>query len=135
MGVFYGAGAMRILPKTFPGWQAVGRFLFLLGLLLLGGSAHSAELATRPLTATGDLSAQMVEGISRFLDDETRTAAQERPRFWSRATGSPAAYNMSVQTNRQRLRARLGLVDERIRPNELEIVAGASGSPVLAETI
>lgn len=72
-----------------------------------------ALTGTRPLTITGDLAAQMVAGIDRFLTKQTEVAAQERNRHWQRDFSSPDAYSDSVEPNRQRLRRLLGAVDPR----------------------
>ncbi len=86
---------------------------------------------TAPLTATGDLSAQMVEGIDRWLMHETARTATNRARYWPRDFSSPAAYEKSVEPNRERLRRMIGAVDER-DPNTslLSVLPVGGGVPL-----
>jgi dienelactone hydrolase len=70
---------------------------------------------TQPFTATGDLSAQMVEGIDRFLMRETREAVAKR--------GKPG---------REQLRKIIGAVDPRMKVDALELVATTSRAARLA---
>ena len=92
-----------------------------LGLLavvvqLARAAEEIAPLAgTQPLTLTGDLSAQMVAGIDKFLMRETEKSIAGRAQFWKRDFSSPEAYEKSVQPNRERLRQIIGAVDERLR--------------------
>ncbi len=83
---------------------------------------------TLALEAKGDLAAEMVEGIHRYLDRATQQAAANRERFWNRDYSSPSAYERSVEPNRERLRSILGVVDERVPIGDLELVA-TTGSP------
>ena len=86
---------------------------------------------TQPLTLQGDLSAQMVAGIDRFLTRETEQAVGERLRYWRRDFSSVAAYDESVRTNRERLRTIIGAVDTRLPATALEFISSTS-SPVTA---
>ncbi|HEY2587579.1 MAG TPA: dienelactone hydrolase family protein [Tepidisphaeraceae bacterium] len=69
---------------------------------------------TQPLTAQGDLAAQMVAGIDRFLIQKTQEAAQHRPAVPDRA----------------RLAKILGLVDPRTPFDAPELIA-ATNAPAL----
>src|SRR6185436_9739753 len=69
---------------------------------------------TKPLTNSGDLSAQMVAGIDRFLLREIDSTAVARTNFWKRDFSSREAYEKSVAPNRERLRKLIGAVDERV---------------------
>ena len=55
-------------------------FLGALGISALCHTVVAALPGTRPLTVDGDLSAQMVAGISRFLDRQIESAVQQRPK-------------------------------------------------------
>ena len=55
-------------------------FLSALGISALCHTVVAALPGTRPLTVDGDLSAQMVAGISRFLDRQIESAVQQRPK-------------------------------------------------------
>lgn len=74
----------------------------------------------------GDLSWQMVEGMHRFLLRRTEEAARERAGLWKRDYGSVEAYARSVLPNRERLRHLIGMVDQRVPPQEPELVGSVS---------
>jgi len=69
---------------------------------------------TNPLTREGDLVAQMVEGIRRFLANQTATSAEKRGALWSRDYSSRAAYESSISPQRERFRQIIGVIDPRI---------------------
>src|SRR4051812_38324518 len=69
---------------------------------------------TRELTAKGDLAAQMVAGIDRYLMREIAASVEKRKQYWKPAFTSPEAYEKSIQPNRERLRKILGAVDPRL---------------------
>ena len=69
---------------------------------------------SRELTATGDFSVQMVEGVSRFLDEQLAAAVENRASFWDPDFSSPAAYEDSLGANRQRLARMVGTIDPRV---------------------
>src|ERR1051325_9988531 len=58
---------------------------------------------TQSLTLTGDLSAQMVAGIDRFLDRELEASVAKRAEFWKRDFTSPDAYEKSAAPNREHM--------------------------------
>ncbi|MBX9789501.1 MAG: dienelactone hydrolase family protein [Pirellulales bacterium] len=73
---------------------------------------------TAQLTAEGDLAAQMVDGIDRFLLRETELSVERRARHWQRDTSSVEAYEKSIAANRARLTKIIGVVDERVSAGE-----------------
>ncbi|MCB1121825.1 MAG: hypothetical protein KJT03_09775, partial [Verrucomicrobiae bacterium] len=75
---------------------------------------------TKPLTMEGDLSAQMVAGIDRFLMRMTDESVEQREQYWRRDFSSDQAYAASLLPNRERLRKILGVVDERLPVTALE---------------
>jgi dienelactone hydrolase len=89
---------------------------------------------TQPLTLTGDLSAQMVAGIDRFLTSETEHSIGERHRWWQRDFSSVEAYDKSVQPNRERLRRIVGAADARLPVTALEIMGSTASPAKIAET-
>ena len=68
---------------------------------------------TAPLTLQGDLAAQMVAGIDRFLARQLEAVVGRRPGRWQRDFASPEAYEASVAAKRERLCKIIGLVDQR----------------------
>ena len=89
---------------------------------------------TKPLTLQGDLSAQMVAGVDRFLKREIERAIVERQKSWQRDFSSREAYEKSVEPNRQRLRRIIGAVDPRLPVTALEWVGGTTQPALVAET-
>lgn len=96
--------------------------------------AEAGLPGTTELRLEGDLSAQMVAGIDRFLMRETERAAEERAKLWKRDFTSRAAYEQSVQANRERLRKAIGAVDARLPVRELEYLSSTSWPAKIAET-
>src|SRR5436189_6373963 len=78
---------------------------------------------TQPLMMEGDIAAAMVAGIDKFLLREIELSVERREKFWNRDFTSPEAYNKSIEPNRQRLKKILGVVDERVPFDALELVA------------
>jgi dienelactone hydrolase len=123
---------MRTRASALP-----GGIVTLAGLLAFTASLHAqAPLpGTVPLTLQGDLSAQMIAGIDRFLEAETVRAASGREAFWRPDfSGDRAAYERSVQPNRDRLTPMLGLIDPRVPDIEVEFVASVALPALVAET-
>jgi cephalosporin-C deacetylase-like acetyl esterase len=89
---------------------------------------------TKPLTRDGDLAAQMVEGIDKYLMHELAASVEKRKQYWKPDFSSLEAYRKSVQPNRERLKKILGVVDERVSPVVMEYVSEGSPSALVAET-
>ena len=100
------------------------------------GSAQNVEVlpGTPPLALQGDLSAQMVAGIDKFLSREIEHSIAGRQKSWNRDFSSPAAYDKSVEVNRERLRKIIGAADARLRVAELELMGSTVHGAKLAET-
>lgn len=75
-----------------------------------------------PLVSQGDLSAQMVEGIDRWLDAETARAKETRREKWKLDASTGEAWDKSLGPKRELLRRIIGAVDERA-PGAMEVVA------------
>ncbi len=92
--------------------------------LLASISVRGQQLPdTKPLTMEGDLAAQMVEGIDRFLMAQTNASLQSRPALWNRDLSSPDAYEKSIAPHRASLAKILGVVDVREKFDSPELVA------------
>src|SRR5947207_485167 len=89
---------------------------------------------TQPLTMTGDLSAQMVAGIDRFLMEQTKSIAAERAKNWKRDFSSPEACERSIQTNRAQLAKIIGAIYQLVPCTELEFLSDTAHEAKLAET-
>jgi dienelactone hydrolase len=115
--------------------RAIPLAALVLGITLPLQAEEPAVLpGTKPLTATGDLSAQMRTGIDRLAARENENAARERSRFWKRDLSSPEAYVRSVAPNRERLARIMGLADKCLPVDPLEFVATTAAPSLLAET-
>jgi dienelactone hydrolase len=69
---------------------------------------------TAPLEVRGDLAAQMVEGIHRYLDRATSVSVESREKLWKRDYRSTERYSQSIAPNRDHLRTIIGAVDQRL---------------------
>jgi dienelactone hydrolase len=89
--------------------------------------------SSKPLTEKGDLSALMVEGIDRFLTEETGRVSEARAALWHRDFSSPDAFRKSVAVQCDFLSQRLGVVDERLKP-EMEVLTSRNLEQLKVET-
>jgi dienelactone hydrolase len=110
----------------------------LLLVVILSASALAPLCAeplpeTKPLTRDGDLAAQMVEGIDKYLMRELATSVEKRKQYWKPDFSSVEAYRKSVQPNRERLKKILGVVDKRVSPVVMEYVGEGTPSALVAE--
>jgi dienelactone hydrolase len=105
----------------------------LLAWLSIDELAAQALPNTAKLTAEGDLSKQMVDGIRRYLLVETASSVTQRTRFWQRDFSSEKAYNRSLEGNRNRLRQMIGAVDPLVPNPRFQVITLPGESGVLAE--
>src|SRR5438132_13246609 len=75
---------------------------------------------TKPLTEHVDYSVRMREGIEKYLLREIAASVETRKTLWKRDFSSRAAYEKSVEPNRDRFRRMIGVVDARRPVGELE---------------
>ena len=79
--------------------------------------AHAAEVETfantKPLKLQGDIASTLVDGVDKFLLRQLEQSIAKRAKYWNRNFESAAAYNRSIQANRQRLAHILGVRDKR----------------------
>ena len=88
---------------------------------------------TAPLTWEGDLSERMMDGAHRFVERKLDESVQNRERFWHRDFTSRQAYERSVEDNRQRFMASIGVVDPRV-PVAIERFGDNDDTATVAET-
>ncbi len=115
---------MRILSFAFAMWLALAGF----------ADAQVALPDAQPLTLEGDIAAQLVDGVDRFLLREIEQSVAGRAKYWQRDLSTPAAYDASVKKNRDRLSHIIGLRDTRVALDSLEFVSSTSASDKVAET-
>src|SRR6266478_1209207 len=87
---------------------------------------------TRLLTWQGDLSERMMDGAHRFVEGRIAESIQSRQRYSKRDLSSRAAYEQSVEANRNRLKTIAGVADKR-DPVVMERFAHGDDSPLVAE--
>ena len=87
---------------------------------------------TKSLDEKGDLARLMVDGIHTYLDRELAAAPKKRDELWKADFASKDALVKSLPAKRDRLKAILGVVDARVKPN-LEYVSGPGKPSLLAE--
>jgi len=124
-------------PLTDP--QVVDLFAYLQGdgpLAAAVGVPADVLPGTAALDKQGDLAAEMVAGIDRFLLREIETSVEKRAALWKRDTSAPDAYLKSVEPHRERLKKMLGIVDERSKDSapEFPVAAGQAG-PVASSAV
>jgi len=68
---------------------------------------------TQPLTRGGDIASELVTAADLFLRRQLKQSKPLRARNWHRDLSSPAAYQDSIEPNRQKLRQILGITDRR----------------------
>src|SRR5258708_5493102 len=99
----------------------------ILRVCIFGTSANAADVAslpgTQPLVAEGDLTAQMLDGIDKYLDRQTAASIEKRAAFWKRDGSSPENYEKSIAPNRAHLASILGVVDQRVKFDSPELIA------------
>jgi len=115
---------MRILNLAFAIWFVLAGF----------ADAQAILPDAMPLTLEGDIAAQLVDGVDRFLLREIEQSVSGRAKHWQRDLSSPAAYDASVKKNRDRLSQIIGLRDTRIALDSLEFVSSTTTSDKVAET-
>lgn len=103
------------------------------GLLFPALGSAQALPGTKLLEGKDDWAKVMVEGIDRYLSKQTELAAKDRAKFWKPDFSSVAAFDTSVQPNRQRLRTMIGAVDDRV-PVKMEYVSMTDQPALAAET-
>jgi dienelactone hydrolase len=89
---------------------------------------------TTPLRQTGDLTERTIAGAVAFMAKEVRHAAALRGEMWKPDYTSRQAYEASVEPNRKRFSASIGLADERVRIDDLQLVATVSQPALVADT-
>jgi dienelactone hydrolase len=85
---------------------------------------------TEKLTMQGDIAAQLVAGVDKFLLREIDKSVERRAQFWKRDFSSPEAYNKSIEPNRKRLAHILGIRDPRV-PFDAPERIGSAVQPAL----
>jgi dienelactone hydrolase len=101
---------------------------------LLVSAEETARLpGTAPLTWQGDLSDKMMQGLHGFIEAKIAHSLEKRSAHWKRDCSSAAAYEQSIQANRQRFQKIIGVVDARL-PVRMERFGEDEAPALVAET-
>src|SRR4051812_30620072 len=88
---------------------------------------------THPLNHTRDIASQLVSGVDAFLLKQIDKSVAMRGRHWNRGFSSIAAYNRSIESNRERLKFIIGARDQRAAFESPELVVAVGKSQLIAE--
>jgi len=96
-------------------------------IVLVFSRAHGEDATplpgTGPLTISGDIASELVDGVDRFLLAEIEKSIGRREQYWNRDTSSAERYNASLEPNRKRLAFILGVRDPRVAFDGPELMA------------
>lgn len=102
---------------------------------LSAGGAEPVPLSgTKPLVGERDFSSEMRASFRRFFQAQIDDSIRSRASHWNRDFSSRAAYEKSIEPNRERLRKIIGVVDPRIKFSAPELVATVDRPALIAET-
>lgn len=120
-------------------------FLALTAALALGSrvgthATHGQIPASQPLAETAalewpeeDLSGRLMDGAHRFVERQIADVQARAGQFWKYDRSSPAAWEASLEDNRDRLREIIGASDRRVAP-ALERYGDDDNPALVAET-
>ncbi len=86
-------------------------------------SAPTTLKGTGQLSMEGDIAAQLVAGVDKFLLREIEASADNRERFFRRDLAGFRRYNDGLEPNRKRLAHILGMRESRPQNTTPELVA------------
>lgn len=123
---------MTLNLKCFKHLISLFLLLCILHYRILASDYASTLPDTQILLIKDDIASLMIEGIDRFLLRQTELSVEKRAKYWNRNFESPSAYNLSIQTNRERLAYILGVRDKLSTNAEPEIFTRLSGNTIIA---
>ncbi len=88
---------------------------------------------TQPLTWDGDLAERMMDGAHKYVERIIAESVEARRKYWKRDLSSRAAYEKSVEPNRDRFLKTIGVVDSRVTA-DMERFGGDDNPALVAET-
>ncbi|MCC6493523.1 MAG: prolyl oligopeptidase family serine peptidase [Pirellulales bacterium] len=97
-------------------------------------SSRAPLAGTRELTISQPLDEAMVDGIGRFAVRALAESEQARDAAWKTGNQSADGDRKTMDERRERFRAMIGAVDERVAADGFEIVARAGGDGVVARS-
>lgn len=87
---------------------------------------------TAPLQWQDNLADKMMAGLHTYIEEKIDQSLGKRLQYWKRDCSSPAAYEKSIEPNRQRFRKAIGVVDSRV-PVRMERFGEDEASALVAE--
>src|SRR6266566_2086430 len=88
---------------------------------------------TQPLTWDGDLAERMMDGAHKYVERIIMESVEARRKYWKRDLSSRAAYEKSVEPNRDRFLKIIGVVDSRV-PVDVERFGDDDNPALVTET-
>src|ERR1700720_3635881 len=101
--------------------------------LLQAAPAPPPLPGTQPLTWDGDLAERMMDGAHEYVERIILESVEARRKYWKRDLSSRAAYEKSVEPNRERFLKIIGVVDPRV-PVDMERFGDDDNPALIAET-
>lgn len=89
---------------------------------------------TKALTLEGDITDKLVADADKFVLRQVENSLEKRAQYWNRDSANRGAYEDSVKKNRERLSYILGVRDERVAFDDLNVISGTSGHVAIAES-
>jgi dienelactone hydrolase len=116
---------MLSLPSAAMRARILFSLLVVIGLTRTLAQNNAPLPQTSPLTITGDLSAQMVEGIDRWLMRETERVATNRMRVWESGLSSELSRKAFEENKRRQLREMIGAVEATVPNPQFQFIGEA----------
>lgn len=88
---------------------------------------------TQPLNRDDNLPMENLKAVDQYFLGLIGQSANTRSSQWNRDYSSPVAYHNSIQKHRDSLRRRIGAVDPRLAPHDLQLVGTLQSPAVVAE--
>ncbi|MCA9063440.1 MAG: hypothetical protein KDA96_10285, partial [Planctomycetaceae bacterium] len=130
------SGRLSQLPKWTPMLSRTTRLV--LGMCVAWFISAKQGVAqpeqTIPLELADDPASLMVDGIDRFLLQQTSNADARRGELWQPDFSSADAYLQSVEMHRQNLARMLGVVDQRLTFKHPQVVAEPGNDGAVAKS-
>jgi hypothetical protein len=110
-------------------------YCLMLALLMPAASVDDVPRLpnTEPLTWQGDIADRMMNGSHAYIERKIAHSAPTRQKFWKRDFSSWAAYEKSIQPNRERFQKIIGLRDQRV-PEYMERFGDDINPALVAQT-
>jgi dienelactone hydrolase len=90
---------------------------------------------TKLLTYQGDVSAKMLDGAHKFIEQKIQESVSNRSKFWNRNFTSRQAYELSVEPNRKRFMKYIGVEDKSVPVTNFNVGLPDENPPIYMQKI